>query len=91
MQVRGKAVTMTVLAAACLALTIGVSTLGQEPGLVLGLRCWLAPSIGVCRDLARERENRALEAVEKELRNLNRLPPAPCLGPGPDTPMPCPP
>lgn len=83
--------TATVLAAACLALTIGVSALGQEPGLVLRLRCWLAPSTGVCRDLARERENHALEAVEKELRDLNRLPPAPCFGPGPDTAMPCPP
>ncbi|MCZ8315138.1 hypothetical protein [Phreatobacter sp.] len=90
MKVRKTAVTVTVLAAACLALTLGASVMGDERGLALSLRCWLGPPVAVCHDLARERENRALQAVEKELRDLNRLAPPACVDPASDTTMPCP-
>ena len=70
------------VAAACLALPLDARAAGGETGLALRLRCWLAPSIPICRDLARERENRALEAVEAELRGLGRRPPP--IGPDRD-------
>lgn len=90
MEVRRKGVTAAVLAAACLALAIGASIVGDAPGLALRFRCWLGPPLTVCRNLARERENRALEAVEKELRDLSRFPSPVCFDPGSQSTIPCP-
>jgi hypothetical protein len=89
MQARRTGVTATALAAAGLALAMGASGLGGEVGIALRLRCWLAPSLDLCRDRVRDRENRALEAVEKELRDLNRVRPPICVDPGADTRTPC--
>ncbi|MDP2802560.1 MAG: hypothetical protein Q8O26_11820 [Phreatobacter sp.] len=91
MQFRRNAVVTTVIAATCLALTVDAPLAGGEPGFPPRLRCWLAPSLAVCRDLARERENRALEAVENEPRSLSRRLPLICFDPGSETNMPCPP
>ncbi len=91
MQVRRTVVIATVLAAACLALAVGASGVGGEPGIALRLRCWPTTSLAVCRDVARERENRALEAVAKELRDLSGVPPPVCFDPGAKTTTPCPP
>lgn len=79
------------LAAACLALPLDARAAGGEPGLPLRLRCWFAPSLPICRDLARERENRALEAVEAELRGLGRRPPPIDSDRDPEATMPSPP
>jgi hypothetical protein len=91
MEVSRKGLIATVLAAACLALTVGASVMSDAPGLAWRLRCRLGPPVPVCHELARERENRALEAVEKELRDLNGLPPPVCLDPGSRSSVPCPP
>lgn len=91
MKVRRTVVTATVLAAACLGLAIGATVASDEPGLALRLRCWLGPARPACHAFARERENRALEAVEQELRDLQRLPPPVRFDPGPETTVPSPP
>ncbi len=41
-----------------------------EPGLISRLRCWHDAQSPACREAARLRENRALDAVEAELNDL---------------------
>lgn len=89
MPVRRTVVTATVFAATGLALAMGAVGVGGEAGIALRLRCLFVQSAEVCRDLARERENRALEAVETELRDLTRPSRPACVDPGADTTTRC--
>lgn len=89
MPVRRTVVTATILAAAGMALAMGTVGVGGEAGIALRLRCLFVQSAEVCRDLARERENRALEAVETELRDLTRPSRPVCVSPSVDTTTHC--
>ncbi|KAF0136566.1 MAG: hypothetical protein FD152_978 [Xanthobacteraceae bacterium] len=63
------------IATACIGVLLLASPSGAEaPGIALRLRCRVSPPHSACldrlRDAARDRENRALEAVDNELRDL---------------------
>lgn len=89
MPVRRTVVTATILAAAGMALAMGTVGVGGEAGIALRLRCLFVQSAEVYRDLARERENRALEAVETELRDLTKPSRPVCVSPSVDTTTRC--
>lgn len=69
MQARRYGRALTIVAATCMAV-LADAPAANDPGPVIRLRCWLGHSLAICRDLARDRENRALEAVENETRRL---------------------
>ena len=70
MQARRYGRALTIVAAVWLAVLADTRSAAGDPGLVVRLRCWLGHPLAVCRDLARDRETRALEAVENEPRGL---------------------